>query len=152
MSLAENPRYKKKIYDFVLEASQSMSLTATFNGDWENQVRVTDITNGHEIGRVSGKLGTESTFNYDNPQDRPAQLQCVFEYWQPRQDHWKDAYYLVKADTRTVKEVVCDDAVDEKFRDIEMTVSLNHTDKRKSSREAQIKTLTTHCQTGETLS
>lgn len=106
-----------------------MSLNATFNGDWENRVIVRNITCYKEIGRISGKLGTEGTLTYDNPHKCPVKIQCVFEHREPNSVQWERDEYLLMEDYPTFKKVGCEDGVDENFTDLVMFVCITQKEK-----------------------
>jgi len=131
MSLTD-PHSNKNIsntYEFDLEVGKSMSLNVTFKGDWENRVIVKNITCDKEIGRISGKLGTEGTLTYDNSHERTVKIQCVFEHCKPNCVQWENDKCFIMEDRLTFKKVGCEDGVDKNFTDLVMFVCITQKDK-----------------------
>jgi hypothetical protein len=135
MSLTDNPL--SNTYEFDLEVEKGMSLNMTFNGNWENRVIVRNITCCKEIGRISGKLGTEGTLTYDNPHECPVKIQCVFEHRKPDSVKWENDKYRIMEDHSTFKKVGCEDGFDRNFTDIVMFVCITQKEKSCMSNESR---------------
>jgi hypothetical protein len=133
MSLTEP--HLSNIYEFDLEVGKGMSLNVTFNGDWENRVIVRNITCDKEIGRISGKLGTEGTLTYDNPHQCAVKIQCVFEHRKPNSIQWEKDKYIIREDHPTFKKVGCEDGGDKNFTDLVMFVCITQKEKSCMSNE-----------------